>query len=77
MIKRPQTGIRSTRRTPPGEKVLEHTLKGAENNNYNPPKGNKECNMFCYAALAEKQMGTLYTDTTGALPVKSLDGNQY
>ena len=33
--------------------------------------------MFCYAALVDKQTGTLYTDATGALPVRSLEGNQY
>ena len=25
-------------------------------------------NIFCYAALADKQAGTLYTDATGAFP---------
>ena len=34
-------------------------------------------NIFCFAALADKQKGTLYTDATGALPVVSLEGNQY
>ena len=34
-------------------------------------------NVFCYAALADKNKRTLYTDATGALPVRSLDGNQY
>ena len=34
-------------------------------------------NVFCFAALAEKQTGTLYTNATGALPVMSLEGNQY
>ena len=67
----------STRRTPPEGKVLGHTAKGEGDKTYNPPKGDKECNMFCYAALADKQTGTLYTDATGALPVKSLEGNQY
>ena len=33
-------------------------------------------NVFCYAALADKQKGTLYTDATGALPARSLDGNK-
>lgn len=33
--------------------------------------------MFCYAALADKQTGTLYTDAAGALPVASMEGNQY
>ena len=34
-------------------------------------------NIFCYAALADKQEGTLYTDATGAFPEISLDGKQY
>jgi len=34
-------------------------------------------NIFCFAALADKQKGILYTDATGALPVVSLEGNQY
>ena len=25
-------------------------------------------NIFCYASLADKQQGTLYTDATGAFP---------
>ena len=32
---------------------------------------------FCFAALADKQTGTLYTDATGALPIMSLEGSQY
>ena len=57
--------------------MLWHTSKGEGNNTYNPPEEDGVCNMFCYAALADKQTGTLYTDATGALPVKSLEGNQY
>ena len=34
-------------------------------------------NIFCFAALIDKQKGTLYTDATGALPEISLDGHQY
>ena len=34
-------------------------------------------NVFCFAALAEKEKITIYTDTTVALPVLSLDGHQY
>ena len=34
-------------------------------------------NVFCFAALAEKEKGTIYTDATDALPVLSLDGHQY
>eukprot|EP00956_Cyclotella_meneghiniana_P043791 scaffold287739_cov149-Cyclotella_meneghiniana.AAC.1 len=41
------------------------------------PMDDMTCNVFCYAALADKHSGTMYTDATGALPVVSLDGNQY
>ena len=34
-------------------------------------------NIFCFAALADKKAGTMYTDQTGALPAISLDGHQY
>ena len=34
-------------------------------------------NIFCFAALVDKQTGTLYTDAIGALPAVSLEGNQY
>ena len=34
-------------------------------------------NVFCFAALAEKEKGTIYTDAMGAFPVLSLDGHQY
>ena len=37
----------------------------------------KENNVFCFAALADKEEGTVYTDATGALPVVSLNGKQY
>lgn len=32
--------------------------------------------IFCYAALADKQKGTFYTDCTGNLPARALDGQQ-
>ena len=34
-------------------------------------------NMFCFAALTDKEKNTIYTDATGALPFVSLDGKQY
>ncbi len=34
-------------------------------------------NIFCYATLADKTRGTIYTDSMGALPAKSNNGNQY
>ena len=42
-----------------------------------PNKTNEANNIFCFAALADKQTGTMYTDQKGALPVRSLDGMQY
>ena len=39
-----------------------------------PEKAN---NISWYAALANKQTGTIYTGSTRALPVMPLDGNQY
>eukprot|EP00804_Cyclotella_cryptica_P028748 CCRYP_008238-RA/>CCRYP_008238-RA protein AED:0.39 eAED:0.39 QI:0/-1/0/1/-1/1/1/0/283 len=42
-----------------------------------PDTNNTTCNAFCYAALADKHHGTMYTDATGALPAITLKGNQY
>ena len=33
-------------------------------------------NLFCFAALADKQHGAFYTDCTSALPMRALDGQQ-
>ena len=38
-----------------------------------PPK---TADIFCFAALADKQQGTFYTDCTGKLPARALDGQQ-
>ena len=38
---------------------------------------NQISNVFYYAALADKIAGTLYTDATEALPVRSINGYQY
>eukprot|EP00804_Cyclotella_cryptica_P024160 CCRYP_015590-RA/>CCRYP_015590-RA protein AED:0.59 eAED:0.59 QI:0/-1/0/1/-1/1/1/0/231 len=42
-----------------------------------PDTTDTSCNVFCYAALANKHQGTMYTDATGALPAVTLEGNQY
>ena len=42
--------------------------------NDEPHESNNVC---CYAALADKQPSTLYTDTTGVPPHMSLDGKKY
>ena len=41
------------------------------------PNDDQANNIFCFAALADKQAGTMHTDATGALPTISLDGHQY
>jgi hypothetical protein len=41
-----------------------------------PRQQGAETNLFCYAALADKQHGTFYTDCTGRLPARVLDGQQ-
>jgi hypothetical protein len=48
-------------------------LRSTRRNNYAKPTAN---NLFCFAALADKQHGTFYTDCTGNLPVRALDGQQ-
>ena len=34
-------------------------------------------NLFCFAALADSQTGTFYTDATCALSAISIDGHQH
>jgi hypothetical protein len=41
------------------------------------PNDEQTNNIFCFAALTDKQAGTIYTDATGALPTISLDGHPY
>ena len=36
-----------------------------------------ENNIFCFAVLTDKEMGMVYTNTMGVLPIMSLDGKQY
>ena len=82
-MKRPRTGIRSTRKHTSvemdSEGEPEQQLQPQNDVNIIPVEVNDEsaCNVFCYAALADKHDGTMYTDATGALPVLTLDGNQY
>eukprot|EP00804_Cyclotella_cryptica_P000273 CCRYP_010218-RA/>CCRYP_010218-RA protein AED:0.29 eAED:-0.05 QI:0/0/0/0.5/1/1/2/0/769 len=83
-MKRPRTGIRSTRAIPtqPNKPTLpSRTLltQSTTTTHVIPIEsiGDSSCNVCCYAALADKHTGTLYTDATGALPPVSLDGNQY
>ena len=85
-MKRPCAGIRSTRKIKTRSQKLKPIRCGKIHPNAirttphlvpddEPLDGAN--NIFCFAALADKNELTLYTDATGALPVRSLDGNQY
>ena len=90
-MKWPRTGTRSTtKKKDQREKVEEEPVVEDEATtriNYNIPtqghvipvtnNDNLISNVFCFAALADKNKGTLYTDAPVALPVGSIDGNQY
>ena len=84
-MKRPCTGIRSTRAKEPKSHCAPLGHKAPSINETIPT--NIPCedgysdgqvnNIFCLAALADNRAGTFYTDATGAIPAISLDGNQY
>ena len=86
-MKRPRKGLRSTRPKPSKGKESTHPIgNGRIHPNAIRTTANiipddepldGANNIFCFAALADKISGTLYTDATGALPTRSLDGNQY
>ena len=87
-MRRPRQGIRSTRPKPNKNKAKESKPDKASKIHPNAIRTSAHLipddeqldganNVFCFAALADKRDGTLYTDATGALPVRSLEGNQY
>jgi len=78
-MKHPRAGIRSTRVETRAQRRARLRRESPETIPIQHPKDKHDSNnnVFCYAALADKQSGTLYTDATGALPVMSLDGYQY
>ena len=45
--------------------------------NFIPPDEDEANNISCFAKIADKQTGTMYTGQPGALPHMSLDGIQY
>jgi len=53
------------------------TPQGHQSTRRLAPTPNTPANIFCFAALADKQNRTFYTDCTGALPARSLDGHHY
>ena len=89
-MKRPRAGFRSTtKKKEQHEKVREEPViedKPAREINFNIPTqghvipdasdNNLVINVFCFAALADKNKGTLYTDATSTLPVRSINNNQ-
>eukprot|EP00804_Cyclotella_cryptica_P027018 CCRYP_013666-RA/>CCRYP_013666-RA protein AED:0.36 eAED:0.36 QI:0/-1/0/1/-1/1/1/0/319 len=88
-MKRPRAGIRSTRLTMTGPNATPVSPPSNVQDDAPPDKPTMDphfippditdttCNVFCFAALADKQHGTMYTDATGALPAVTLEGNQY
>ena len=40
-------------------------------------EANASCDLFCFAALADTNENTIYTDLTGKFPVRSHKGHQY
>ena len=71
---RVRQGVRSTRSQ--HDEVKDARLELAD---MNPPQ--EECaaqdnEMFCYAALADANEGTIYTNQTGQFPVMSYMGMQ-
>ena len=68
-------GIRSTRKNPQEAKDARMDLA-----DMNPPQqmcNAQECNVTCYAALADTNTGTIYTDLPGPFPVRSVRNMQY
>ena len=84
-MKRPRTGIRSTRAKAPKSHCAPLGHKAPSINETIPTNipcehGSSDgqvSNIFCLEAPADIRTGTFYTDATGALPAISLDGNQY
>jgi len=84
-MKRSRAGIRSTRKNVEAETTTDMTVEvepvtapGQMQSHVIPDDNEGQIsNVFCYAALADKISGTLYTDATGALPVRSINGYQY
>ena len=75
-MRRHNAGLRSTQNAVARKR--ERAAAKRRTKQKSDPKEVKETNnVFCFAALADKQTGTLYTDQTGALPVRSLEGMQY
>ena len=71
-MKQPRTGLRTTRKKVTRKREVAAMRKARIESE--PDEKNEANNIFCFTVLADKQTGTMYTDQTGALPVRSLDG---
>ena len=72
-VKRLGTGMRSARKKKGREKEVAQMRAAANENtttatNFIPLDEDETNNIFCFAALADKQTGTMYTNQIGALP---------
>ena len=87
-MKRPRAGICSTRKAHHRRDLASPTLIKINNIHQNAIRTNPHLipddepldgmnNVFCFAALADTNKRTLYTNATGLLPARSLHGNQY
>ena len=72
--KRPRVGIRSTM---PGVTQPASVANSQGQTVIPEENAGKVNNIFCFSALADKQTGTMYPDTTDALPVRLLGSHQY
>ena len=66
-MKRPRTGLCSTRKKVARKREVAATRRTKKESE--PNETNEANNIFCFAALADKQTGIMYTDQPGALPV--------
>ena len=63
---------------PQAQQPMPNIIPNDEEDSQPEDETTEKClNVFCYAALADKIEGTMYTDMTGALPHMSLEGNLY
>ena len=83
-MKKRRGGVRNTRQEKKDEFEKESEEQLLLDKDMHPAAGSTasenvilSSNVFCFAALAEKEKGTVYTDAIGALSVLSLNGHQY
>ena len=74
-MQRLQKGLCSTCKKDARKREVAATRKAREEGK--PNESHEANNLFFFWALADTQTGTMYTDQTGALPVRLLDGMQY